>query len=316
MNILILGGAGFIGANLTRYCIEKKIGTITVVDSLEPLLKTTLDNLQDVLGKIRFIKGDIRDKELMCKVVKDADIIFNCAAQSSHPLSLKNPLFDIDINCRGNITLLEAVKDVNRDAVIVYTSSSTVIGKAANDIVDENHGESPLDIYSADKGVVEKYYIIYHKVYDLKTIILRFANLYGPYGKGYPDFGFINYFISLAYHKLEIPIYGDGTQTRNVMYIEDAVDLMYQSAFEKKLIGDIFFAVHKEHYSVLNIAQEIVDVFHSGSIRMIPWPDVRKRIEIEKLTISGEKLRKIFPWGPRYNLRKGLERTRDLLSIH
>ena len=120
----------------------------------------------------------------------------------------------------------------------------------------------------------------------------------------------------MAYHKLEIPIYGDGTQTRNVMYIEDAVDLMYQSAFEKKLIGDIFFAVHKEHYSVLNIAQEIVDVFHSGSIRMIPWPDVRKRIEIEKLTISGEKLRKIFPWGPRYNLRKGLERTRDLLSIH
>lgn len=314
MNILILGGAGFVGSNLVRYCLQDKKNKITVIDSLEPRLSSSIDNVSDILHKINFIKGDIRDSKLMKKVVVGNDVIFNCAAQSSHPLSLKDPIFDIQTNCIGNITVLESVKNCNPSCKVVYISSSTVIGKAINDIVDESHGEKPLDIYSANKGVSEKYHYIYHKVYDLNTIVLRFANIYGPYGKGFSEYGFVNYFIWLAQHGKKIPIYGDGNQTRNVMYVEDAVDLIYKCANERKLIGQIFFAVHTEHYTVKQIAQEIIKIFSNGSIEMIPWPDIRRRIEIDKLQISGKKLYQLLHWKPRFNLQEGLEKTKSIIE--
>lgn len=314
MNILILGGAGFLGANLVRRCLRDKKNIVTVVDSLDPRLKSRFENLQEVSASIQFIKGDIRDSSLMESVVEGKEVIFNCAGQTSHPISLSDPLFDVEINCAGNLRVLEAVRKCNKDARIIYTSSSTVIGKAMGDTITETHSEYPLDIYSANKGVAEKYYYIYHQVHGLKTLSLRFANLYGPYGKGYPEFGFINYFIWLAANNQEISIFGDGSQTRNVMYVEDATDLLYNCVFHDPLYGDVYFAVHKEHYSVLDIAREIVSVFGTGRFSKKRWPRVRKRIEIGDAIISGAKLYYETQWEPKFNLREGLIKTKQIME--
>jgi len=314
VDILILGGAGFLGSNLVRRCLKEPGNRVTVVDSLDPRLKSTSDNLREVLQQIEFIKGDMRDSVLMGRIVKGKDAIFNCAGQTSHPLSLTDPFFDVEVNCAGNLTLLEAVRKYNKEVPVVYTSSSTVIGKTQGEVVDETHGEFPLDIYSANKGVAEKYYRIYNRVYDLNTLSLRFANLYGPYGKGYPEFGFINYFIALAMADKDIEIFGEGSQNRNVMYVEDAVELIYRSISHKEIFGNVYFAVHREHYSVLDIAREIVSVFKKGNIRKIAWPDVRKRIEIDNVIISAEKLCYDMKFEPRYNLKEGLLKTREILE--
>jgi len=313
MNILILGGAGFVGNNLVRKCLKEK-RLITVVDSLDTRLKSDISYLKEVIKSIEFIQGDICDKDLMKKIVKGKDVIFNCAAQSSHTLPFRDPYFDIEVNCKGNITLLEAIRQYNKDALVIYTSSSTVIGRTSGEVIDENHSEWPLDIYSADKGVAEKYYYIYNQVYGLQTLILRFANLYGPYGKGYPDFGFINYFISLADSGKEITIYGDGSQTRNVMYVDDAVDLLYQCIFHREIFGNTYFAVHKEHYSVKKIAEEIVSVFTKGKIKMVDWPEIRKKMEIDDVIISGGKLFSELKFEPRYALHEGLVKTKEIMS--
>ena len=314
MKILILGGAGFFGANLVRRCLRDDKNRVTVVDSLEQRLKSSLESLQEVKPFITFIKGDIRDSALMERVVKDQDVIFNCAGQTSHPISLSDPLFDTEINCTGNLRVLEAVRKYNRSARIIYTSSSTVIGKAVGDIVTESHSESPLDIYSANKCAAEKYYYIYHKVYGIKTLSLRFANLYGPYGKGFPEFGFINYFIWLAANNQEISIFGEGNQTRNVMYVEDAADLVYHCVLNDRLYGNVYFAVHREHYPVIDIAREIVSVFGTGRLVKKRWPKVRKRIEIGDAVISGAKLYYETQWEPKFNLREGLTRTKMIIE--
>lgn len=314
MNILIIGGAGFLGNNLVRKCLEDQKNKITVVDSLEPRLKSNLRNLDGVIKSIRFVKGDMRSKSLMEKVVKNQDVIFNCAGQTSHPLSLLDPFLDIDINCRGNIIFLEAVRKNNPKAKIIYTSSSTVIGKAFSATIDEGHQERPLDIYSANKGVAEKYYYLYNKVYGLNTLSLRFSNLYGPYGKGYPEFGFINYFISLAVLNKQIPIYGTGKQNRNVMYVEDACELLYKCAQNKDIFDDIYFAVHREHYSVAQIAKEIISVFKKGKVTKVPWPNIRQKIEIDNTIISGAKLYYKIKWEPKFTLRQGLEKTKTILE--
>ncbi len=310
-NILIVGGAGFLGANLVRRVLKEPDVAVTVIDSLEPQLKSTTESLKEVMDKITFVQGDMRDEAVLKQYIPGKDIIFNCAAQTSHPLSLKNPILDAEINCIGNLKLLNAVKDYNPKAAVVYTSSSTVIGKAVGDIIDEAHGEKPLDIYSANKGVAEKYYRIFNKVYDLKTICLRFANLYGPYGKASPDFGFINYFISLAAQRQPITIYGDGLQSRNVMFVDDATEILWLAGIApEKLIGETFFAAHREHESVKEVAEAIVEVF-GGKVEYVPWPEFRKRIEIEKVIISSAKLHYLTGWKPKFSLREGLKLTKE-----
>lgn len=315
MNILILGGAGFLGCNLVRRCLGDSNNNVTVVDSLDPIFKSSFENLQGTANAIEFIQGDMRDMALMEKVVQGKDVIFNCAAQTSHTLSIKDPIFDAEINCIGNLSLLEAVRKFNKNARIIYTSSSTVIGRSIGDIVTESHKEFPLDIYSANKCVAEKYYYIYHKVHNIKTLSLRFANLYGQYGKGFSDFGFINYFIWLAANDREITIFGDGRQSRNVMYVEDAADLLYHCISHDRLYGDIYFAVHKEHYPILRIAREIISVFGKGKLVKKRWPQVRKKIEVGDIIISGAKLYYETRWEPQYTLREGLLRTKEIMNL-
>lgn len=315
MNILIIGGAGFLGANLVRRCLKEPNNKITVLDSLEPHLRATTDSLREVWDKIYFIRGSMGDECLIAQVVQGQDVIFNCAAQTSHPLSIQHPLYDAEINCLGNLKLLEAVKLLNKEAVVVYTSSSTVIGKAQGEVVDENHGEKPLDIYSANKSVAEKYYRIYNRVYGLKTVVLRFANLYGPYGKGYPEFGFVNYFIHLAKRNEEIKVYGTGSQTRNVMYIEDGTEILYKCIFEPRLIGEVFFAVSDEHLPVLEIAKEIVHVFQQGRVNHVEWPEERQKIEIGKVIFSSSRIRELTGWKPRYSLAEGLAKTKEIIEV-
>lgn len=315
MKILIIGGAGFLGANLVRRCLTESGTQVTVMDSLDPHLHATTRNLQEVWKQIHFVRGDMRDETLLAEIVQGQDVIFNCAAQTSHPLSIQYPLLDAEINCLGNLKLLEAIRLLNKNAVVVYTSSTTVIGKALNQVVvDEDHGERPLEIYSANKGVAEKYYRIYHTIHDLKTVVLRFANLYGPYGKGYPEFGFINYFIHLSWTNQEIKLFGSGDQTRNVTYVEDATEALWHAAQDPRLVGETYLATSDEHLAVGEIAETIVQVFQRGKVTHIEWPEERRRIEIDRVQISSARLRTITGWQPSYTLEQGLRRTQTILE--
>ena len=312
--ILVIGGAGFLGSNLVRRCLIDTGNQVTVVDSLDPHFQSEIDNLTDVWSQIQFVRGDMRDRALMDELVGGQDIIFNCAAQTSHPLSLKAPLLDAEINCIGTLTLLEAVREHNRRAVVVYPSSSTVIGRAPETLIDEDHNERPFDIYSANKSVAEKYHLIYNVVHDIKTVVLRFANLYGPYGKGSPEFGFINYFITQAWNGKDITVYGNGQQTRNAMFVDDAAEILYRSVSNPSLFGKVLFAAHNEHLGVLEIARKIVSAFGRGRVVNVEWPDVRRRIEIDNVRISSARLRFLTGWEPRYGFDEGLARTREIME--
>jgi UDP-glucose 4-epimerase len=314
LNILIIGGAGFLGANLVRRCLAETGTNITVLDALEPHLHATTENLHDVWTKIRFVRGDIRDETLLADIVQGQDIVFNCAAQTSHPLSIQYPLLDAEINCIGNLKLLESIRLLNKTARVVYTSSSTVIGKATAKVIDEDHLERPLEIYSANKGVAEKYYRIYHTVHDLNTVSLRFANLFGPYGRNYQEFGFINFFIHQAWTNQEIKVFGTGDQTRNVMYVDDAVEILWRVALEPLLVGESYFATSGQHLSVGEIAEKIVSIFQRGTVIHTEWPDERKRTEIDNVTFSSERLRSIIDWAPTYDFEKGLIKIKSILE--
>ncbi|MFZ2950684.1 MAG: NAD-dependent epimerase/dehydratase family protein [Desulfuromonadaceae bacterium] len=314
MNVLIVGGAGFLGVNLVRRCLSEPGVKVTVMDSLDPHLHSTTRNLQGIWSQIRFVRGDMRDETLLADIVQGQDIIFNCAAQTSHPLSIQYPLLDAEINCLGNLKLLESIRLLNSSARVVYTSSSTVIGKALSEVVTEDHWERPLEIYSANKGVAEKYYRIYHTVHDLNTVVLRFANLFGPYGKGYQEFGFINYFISQAWNNQVIKIFGSGNQSRNVLYVDDATEVLWRTAMAPQLVGDSWFATSRQHLTVCEIAESIVQILGRGAVEHIGWPEERKRIEIDHAVFSSERLRSMLDWEEKYNFETGLQQVKSNLE--
>jgi UDP-glucose 4-epimerase len=284
------------------------------MDSLEPKLHADTANLVSVMNSIRFVRGSLLDEPLLAELITGQEIVFNCAAQSSHPLSIQEPLFDAEINCLGNLKLLEALRQWNREAIVVYASSSTVIGRAVGEVVDESHGEKPLDIYSANKGVAEKYYRIYHQVHDLKTVVLRFANLYGPYGKGFPEFGVVNYFIHVARTGGTIQVFGEGDQTRNVLFAEDAAQALWMAAKSPRLFGETWFATHDEHLSVSEIAAAIVQAVGRGSVAHVPWPDVRRRIEVNNVRITSRRFRELTGWLPRHSFSDGLRKTIQIME--
>jgi UDP-glucose 4-epimerase len=311
--VLIIGGAGFVGANLVRACLARGL-RVTVVDSLEPTLRSTLDGLRGVMDRIEFVRADMRDQAAMASAVRDQNVIINCAAQTSHPISMGQPTFDADLNCVGHLSILECIRHTNPTALVIYMSSSTVVGRGVHSPIDETHPESPLDIYSANKLAGEKYYRIYHTAHGLRTMALRFANLYGPYGKGFAEFGFINYFIQLGWTDSDITLFGTGAQMRNALFVEDACEALLAAAEEPRLIGQVAFVAHDAHVSVHDIAQQIVTTFGRGRLRHVEWPEGRKRIEVDDVQISCDRFRGLVSWQPRYLIRQGLERTRDVLE--
>ena len=300
MRYLILGGAGFLGANLVRRCLQEPESEVTVVDSLEYPPDQLPNNLISCWDRISYIRGNICNAQLLKEVVPGHNVVFHCAAQSSHLRSLENPFRDAETNLEGCLKVLEAIRFFNRDAFFIYPSTTSVLGKK--------------DIYTVHKRAAENYIEIYHRLYALKTVTLRFGNLYGLFGRPEPEYGFVNHFIHRAYLGQTLEVFGSGEQTRNLTFVDDAASILHQAAFCPQLIGQTLFATSPFYRSVRQIAEEIVRVFESGSVTSIPWPHERQQIEIGSLKFSSHKLKKISGWSASTDFRSGLERTYQVMK--
>ncbi|MFA5779085.1 MAG: GDP-mannose 4,6-dehydratase [Elusimicrobiota bacterium] len=307
--VLITGGLGFIGSNLAHQCV--KLGAeVTIYDCLDPHAGGNLYNVESIKNKIKLVFGDILTFDELPQHIVDKDIIFNCAASTSHPFSMKEPWIDLDVNCKGAINLLEAVRRFNKNVKFVHIGTSTQIGKLHYRPADENHPEFPTDIYSANKSVSEKYVLTYGNAYNMPVTVVRFANVYGPRASIHsPEFTFVNYFIGLALQGKDITVYKPGTQLRNVTYVDDCVDTLISASQSEKSNNEVFFAVSGEHYSVAKIAETITK-YIGGNLRLIDWPADRKVTEIGDAVISNKKIEKVLKWTPKYNFIKGLIETK------
>jgi UDP-glucose 4-epimerase len=311
--VLITGGLGFIGSNLAHQCLA--LGAeVTIYDCLDPRSGGNTYNIHDIKDDVKVILNDIRNFEGICPVIVNQDILFNCAAYTSHPNSMREPLIDIDVNSKGVINLLEAARRFNHEIKIVQIGTSTQIGRMQFNPVTESHPEFPVDIYSANKSVSEKHVLIYGSAYQMRTTVIRLANVFGPRSniKSH-DFGFINYFIGLAFQGRELTVFGEGHQLRNISYVEDCVAALVIAAMDEKSNDQVFFAVADRQYNVAEIAQTIVENI-GGKVQFIEWPADRKAIEIGDAVISNEKIKTLLNWSPQFDLQSGLVKTRDYFT--
>lgn len=312
--VLVTGGLGFIGSNLALRCLE--LGAeVTVYDCLDPKSGGNMYNVRERHDDLHIVLNDIRSFEGISACIMKQDILFNCAAYTSHPNSMKEPLIDIDVNCKGTINLLEAARRFNPCLRIVHVGTSTQLGRMQYSPSDEDHPEFPVDIYSANKTASEKYVLIYGRAYRMGTTVVRLANVFGPRSNiRTPDFGFMNYFIGLALQQRELTVFGQGEQLRNISYVDDCVSALILAGTSERSAGQVFFAVADRQHSVREIAQAITEVI-GGTVRFIPWPREREAIEIGDAVISNARIREALGWSPRHDLADGLTATRDYFSV-
>jgi len=307
--VLITGGMGFIGSNLARLLAEAG-ADILVVDSLNPEYGGNRFNLDGLVPPVRINVADVRDDTAVAAVVRDRDTIFNLAGQVSHIDSMRDPQTDLDINCRAQLSILEACRRHNPSVRVVYAGTRQVYGRPDRLPVDEQHLVRPTDINGVNKAAGEYYHLLYNNVFGVRASSLRLTNVYGPRQLiKHNRQGFIGWFIRLAIEGREIQVYGDGSQLRDFVYVDDAADAFLRAGAIDACDGEVFNVGGDQPISHRELVSLLVEIAGSGTVRFVEWPPEKQRIDIGSFYSDSTKFRAATGWQPSVSLREGLRRT-------
>ncbi len=317
-NILITGGLGFIGSNLAIALAAKK-ANVLIIDALINGYGGNLFNIEPVKKNIKVEIVDIRETKRMDKLVCHQDIIFNLAGTLSHVDSMKDPLTDLDINCRAQLSLLESVRKYNPNTKIIFAGTRNQYGKAKYLPVDEGHPQEPTDINGINCIAAEKYHLMYTKVYGIKTMSLRMTNTFGPrHQMKHSRQGVLNWFIRKIIEGEEVVLYGKGKQIRDVNYVDDVVSALLKAGQSSKGWGEAY-NLGGTPVSLLDFVKKTIEIVKSLQNEVQPrmrivmkqFPADRKQIEVGDYIASTEKIKRVFGWRPMISLEEGIKRTLD-----
>jgi UDP-glucose 4-epimerase len=306
---LVTGGLGFVGSNTARALVTLG-ASVVVVDSLASDQGGNRFNLEGVVDRVDVRIADIRDEAAVTDAVQGADFVFSTAASVSHLDSLESPFHDLDVNARGTLTVLEAVRRTAPAARVVYAGTRSEYGLIQTNPVREDHPLLPTEANSAHKALASMYHTAYHIAHGLNTTTMRLTTIYGPRMLvQHWRQGFINWFVRLAVEGGTFRLYGDGSQLRDLVYVDDTVRAMLLAAVAPGTGGQAFNIGCGEPVSLRKIAETLVDITGRGAIECVPFPEEAKRIEIGDYVADVTKIGAVLAWQPLVSLREGLERS-------
>ncbi|MBU0568833.1 GDP-mannose 4,6-dehydratase [bacterium] len=308
-NVLITGGLGFIGSNLAIKLVE--LGAkVTLLDAMIPDHGGNLFNIRPIENDIIINFSDIRDENSINYIVRGKDYIFHLAGQNDHVLSLTNPFPDIDINIKGSAVLLEACKKFNKEVKLIYTGTRGEYGSSVHLPVREDAPVNPKGIYELSSLTVQKLFKIYNENHNVKSVTLRLTNIYGERAQmQHHRFGVANWFIRLAIDDQTIKVFGDGSISRDFLYVQDTVEAILRSACCDAAYGEVFNIGVDKPISFLELAKTIIEVAGSGRWEFAPFTPERAAQEPGDFYSDITKAKTIIGWEPKTSLREGLART-------
>ena len=308
-SILITGGLGFIGSNLARKLVEIGDVEVSIIDALVPDQGGNVFNIEDIKDRVKVHVANMGDDYVINHLVGGVDYIFNLAGNVSHLESMSRPHYDLELNCAAQLTLLEACRNFNPHAKIVFTSTRQVYGKSVYLPLDEQHRVMPVDINGIHKLAAENYHQLYHRVYGLRTACLRLTNTYGPRQLvRHNRQGFIGWFIRQALDGGVIDLFGEGRQRRDLNYVDDVVQALLLAGASEEAEGEIF-NLGAPPVNLADLARELIVLTGRGSINLMPFPVERQMIDIGNAYSSCQKIERALGWRPETPLGEGLTLT-------
>jgi UDP-glucose 4-epimerase len=314
--VLITGGAGMIGSTIAHLAVSQG-ARVTVLDAMLPMYGGNLFNLKEIEDRLDFIRGDIRDPELLNRVVPGFDHIFSLAGQVSYVDSNLDPLLDLDINCKGHLLFLEACRRLNPRARVLFASSRFVYGRIESNPVNEDHPFNCLSIYGIHKLAGEKYYRFYQEAYGLPAVSVRIANPYGPRQQmKHSKYGIVNWFIRLALEGKPLTVFGDGSQRRDYVFVEDLAEAAVALMLAPGTAGQTYNLGSGTGTPFLEMARLVAEMVPGTEVKLVPWPADRYFVETGDYLSDIGKITLATPWRPRTSLRDGIARTVDFYRRH
>ncbi|MBI2208868.1 NAD(P)-dependent oxidoreductase [Candidatus Woesearchaeota archaeon] len=303
--ILLIGGTGFIGLHLAKRLLE--LGSDVAIFGKNEAKKGKLD----FRNKINFIKGDVVDYKAIEKSVKNKDAIINLAAVVQD-YSEFDPYLDLEVNCKGQLNILEARKRINQKAKYIFMGSRTQFGRVnEKDLpVHEDLCQRPISLYGIHKSTAENYCSLYKMAFNLKSIILRLPQVYGPSLAGKNAHSIVDRFIRKALINGEFGVNGYGKDIKDLIYVEDVVDLMVR-VLESEIEEGAFNVGSGKKVKLIEIAEKIVKLCGSGSFRAVPFPEELVNFELGGFYFDISKAKKAFNWSPKIKIEEGLKKTID-----
>lgn len=298
--VLVTGGSGFIGSHIVDELLSEKFAA-TILDNREP--QEAEDRIQhETKDDFRFIRGDIRDHASVVRAVQDIDVVIHLAALISVPQSIDDPLLYNEVNINGTINLLKASMNANVKKFI-YASSCAVYGSTQEVPIKENHTLRPNSPYGISKMAAESYVQLFNSL-GLKTLCLRFFNVYGPRQTYNQYSGVISKFLNAAKKNEPLTIFGDGKQTRDFVHVRD-VAKAHLLALNSDVAGEIFNIATGVATSINDLAEVLLEVVNKRSLRIIHEEPREGDIYQSYADISRAKER--LGYSPKIALKNGLE---------
>src|SRR3989344_2221293 len=306
--VLVTGGLGFIGSNLVRRLVDMG-AFVTVIDSLIPDYGGNLFNVKGYENKIKINISDVRDRFSMNHLVQNQDILFNLAGTLSHVDSMSDPFVDLEINCVSQLSILEACRFNNKDIKVVYAGTRNQYGKAKYLPVDEAHPLNPTDVNGINCIAGEKYHLLYNNVYGIKACSLRLTNTYGPrHLMKHSKQGVLSWFIRKILDGEVIELFGDGTQIRDLNFVDDVVDGFLKAGISDKVWGEVF-NLGGEPISLIDFVKKVIKIYGKGKCKVVEFPENRKKIEIGDYIANYAKFKRVVGWEQKIELDLGIKKT-------
>jgi len=279
------------------------------VDSLIPEYGGNQFNVSGIEDKVHLNISDVRDEHSMRYLVQGQDYLFNLAGQTSHMDSMQNPYTDLDINCRAQLSILEAARKYNPGVKIIFASTRQIYGKPDYLPVDEKHLLRPVDVNGVNKMAGEWFHILYNNVYGIRACALRLTNTIGPRMRVKDARQtFVGIWVRLLVENKPFEVWG-GEQLRDFTYVEDAVNAFLLGAAKDEANGQVFNLGGNGVISLKDFAELLVHVNDAGSYTVRQYPADRKAIDIGDYYADSSRIRSVLGWEPKVPLATALQQT-------